>query len=118
MKNKLKVISVTILSFVFLLNTSFVWLKAAEMEQIHTWEMIEITMEAEMSYDNYYTDVLCWIELQGPDFSKRIYGFWDGGAFYKVRIVLTKEGNWSWKSGSNQPGDTGLNGLIGENAKS
>jgi len=114
MKNKLKSMTVTILSFIFLLNGSALALKAAEMEQIHTWEMIEITLEAEMDYENYYTDVLCWIDLQGPDFSKRIYGFWDGGVVYKVRIVLTKEGTWNWKSGSNQPGDAGLNGMSGE----
>ncbi len=114
MKNRLTSTSVAILSFVFLLNGSAVLLKASDPVEMHTWEMIEITMEAKKEYDNYYTDVLCWIDLQGPDFSKRIYGFWDGGAVYKVRIVLTEEGKWKWESGSNQPGDPGLNVMAGE----
>jgi hypothetical protein len=79
----------------------------------HTWEMQEITLRAEQTYDNYYTDVTCWIELTGPDFSKRIYGFWDGDKIYKFRIVATKPGKWEWISGSNQPDDAGLNGKTG-----
>jgi hypothetical protein len=79
----------------------------------HTWEMQEISLRAEQTYDNYYTDVTCWIELTGPDFSKRIYGFWDGDKIYKFRIVATKPGKWEWISGSNQPDDAGLNGKTG-----
>ena len=29
---------------------------------------------------NPYTDVVCWIDLEGPGFARRVYGFWDGGA--------------------------------------
>ena len=75
--------------------------------------MQEISLRAEQTYDNYYTDVTCWIELTGPDFSKRIYGFWDGDKIYKFRIVATKPGKWEWISGSNQPDDAGLNGKTG-----
>ena len=78
-----------------------------------TWELIEITLTAENSYTHPYTDVICWVDLQGPDFSGRIYGFWDGGPINKIRIVLPGEGDWSWKSGSNQPSDHGLNGKTG-----
>ncbi|MBN1406754.1 MAG: DUF4038 domain-containing protein [Calditrichaceae bacterium] len=79
----------------------------------HTWELQEISLHAEQTYDNYYTDVTCWVNLKGPDFSKKVYGFWDGENTYKVRIVATKPGQWSWTSGSNQPDDKGLNGKTG-----
>ena len=79
----------------------------------HAWELQELELEAANRYANPYTDVTCWIELTGPDFSKRIYGFWDGGQTFRVRFVATTPGKWMWKSGSNQS-DSGLNGKSGE----
>jgi hypothetical protein len=55
-----------------------------------------------------------WVELKGPNFSKKVYGFWDGGNIWRVRVVATSPGKWSWISNSNQTGDTGLNGKTGE----
>jgi hypothetical protein len=81
---------------------------------IHIWEMNEITLIARQEYDNYYTDVTCWVELEGPNFSQRVYGFWDGDNIYKVRVVATEVGEWSWTSGSNQTGDEGLNNQSGK----
>jgi hypothetical protein len=80
----------------------------------HTWEREEIKLNAEKEYKNYYADVTCWVDLVGPDFSKRVYGFWDGGKTFIVRIVTTKPGEWKWKSGSNQPDDSGLSNKTGE----
>jgi hypothetical protein len=79
----------------------------------HVWENHEITLTAVRQYDNFYTDVTCWVDLEGPGFSRRIYGFWDGGRIFKVRVVATEPGGWSWKSGSNQKGDSGLNNQSG-----
>ncbi|MBN2636968.1 MAG: DUF4038 domain-containing protein [Prolixibacteraceae bacterium] len=79
---------------------------------IHPWEMTEIVLNAENAYDNYYTDVTCWVDLEGPNFSKRIYGFWDGGNTFRVRILATEPGEWEWESGSNQS-DNGLNNQSG-----
>ncbi|MFC1763739.1 DUF4038 domain-containing protein [Planctomycetota bacterium] len=78
----------------------------------HVWELQELELQALKQYANPYTDVECWIELEGPGFSKRIYGFWDGGQTYRVRFVATAPGKWTWKSGSNQD-DSGLNGKTG-----
>ncbi len=82
--------------------------------EIHVWQMQEITLKAEDKYDNFYTDVTCWVELECPGLSKRIYGFWDGGNLFRVRIVATKPGQWRWKSGSNSPDDKGLNNKSGQ----
>src|SRR6185369_13220435 len=71
--------------------------------EVHVWETQEITFQAAQDYANPYSDVECWIELEGPGFAKRVYGFWDGGRFFKVRFVTTAPGEWRWKSGSNQP---------------
>jgi hypothetical protein len=79
----------------------------------HVWELQEIVLHAARSYENPYADVETWVELKGPGFAKRIYGFWDGGDLYRVRFVATVPGQWKWISGSNQPRDTGLNGKKG-----
>lgn len=76
--------------------------------QYHLWEKIEIELEAQNDYVNPYTDVEIWVDLKGPGFDKRCYGFWDGGNNWKVRIMATTPGTWTWESGSNQK-DTGLN---------
>lgn len=81
---------------------------------IHVWEITEVALKAEKNYDNFYTDVTCWVDLKGPDFSKRIFGFWDGGNRFIVRMVAVVPGKWQWTSGSNQPDDKGLNGISGE----
>ena len=78
----------------------------------HVWEMKEITLQAEKNYENYYADVTCWVELKGPNFNKRIYGFWNGGNNFAVRVVATEPGKWQWESRSNQD-DNGLNGKSG-----
>ena len=79
----------------------------------HVWEAREIELRAARPDANPYTDVECWVDLQGPGFSNRVYGFWDGGDTFRVRIVATSPGDWKWTSGSNQPADTGLNGKSG-----
>jgi hypothetical protein len=82
-------------------------------ETAHVWETREIELHSSRAHANPYADVECWVELRGPGFAKRIYGFWDGGEVYRVRVVATAPGRWSWTSGSNQTGDRGLNGRRG-----
>ena len=71
-------------------------------EEVHVFEIKEITLEAKNEYQNPYTEIECWVELTGPGFKKRIYGFWDGGNTFRIRIAATKPGEWTWTSGSNQ----------------
>jgi hypothetical protein len=82
-------------------------------DTVHVWEMREIELRTSQRYENPYTDVTCWVDLKGPGFSTRVYGFWDGGNVFRVRLVATGAGKWTWTSGSNQPGDKGLNGKTG-----
>jgi hypothetical protein len=82
-------------------------------DRIHVWEMQEIRLEATNEYDNFYTDVTCWVELKGPEFQRRVFGFWAGENQCVVRIVATRPGRWTWTSGSNHPDDGGLSGVTG-----
>jgi hypothetical protein len=79
----------------------------------HMWEKQEVTLVSSRTYDNAYTDVTVWVDLAGPNFRKRVYGFWDGGKNFRVRFVATAPGKWTWRSGST-PSDAGLSGKTGE----
>lgn len=74
---------------------------------IKTWEKTELTFESKIQYKNPYTDVEMWVQLTGPNFNKKIWGFWDGNKTFKVRFVATKPGKWSWVSYANA-NDSGL----------
>ena len=78
----------------------------------HVWEKVEITLTTRNKYKNPYTEMTVWLDLKGPGFDKRCYGFWDGGNTFRVRITATAPGKWTWKSGS-QPSDPGLEGKSG-----
>jgi hypothetical protein len=49
----------------------------------HVWEVPEIEFRAAQPYRNPYTEVLCWVDLNGPAFSGRVYAFWDGGDVFR-----------------------------------
>src|SRR5689334_449075 len=78
--------------------------------EAHVWEAQEIVLAAARDYANPYIEVECWIDLEGPGFKQRVYGFWDGGRIFKVRFVATQAGDWSWRVSSNHPEDAGLAG--------
>ncbi len=67
---------------------------------IHVWEKQELAFDLARPFANPYKDVTVWVDLRGPNFYKRIYGFWDGGRTFRVRLLATEPGVWRWKSGS------------------
>lgn len=85
---------------------------AAPAQRIHVWEKQEIVLTSARDFANPYTDATVWVDLSGPGFSKRIYGFWNGGREFCVRVVATAPGTWHWRSGS-EPADSGLAGKSG-----
>jgi hypothetical protein len=97
----------SLLSVVFLLSLS-----GFAAAPVHVWEKQELTFTSIQDYPNPYIDVVVWVDLTGPNFNKRIYGFWDGGRTYRVRLMGTAQGEWVWRSGSNQE-DSGLNAQSG-----
>jgi hypothetical protein len=58
---------------------------------IHVWETQELTFSAKNYYKNPYTDVTFWIDLSGPGFNKKVFGFWDGDSTFRVRLVATPD---------------------------
>src|ERR1035441_6003322 len=62
---------------------------------VHVWEKQEVTLTSARSWANAYTDATVWVDLTGPNFKKRVYGFWDGGQTFRVRILATAPGTWT-----------------------
>lgn len=79
---------------------------------VRIWEKHELKFAAQNHFANPYTDATVWVDLEGPGFQKRVYGFWNGGKEFCVRVVATAPGTWRWKSGS-EPHDAGLAGKEG-----
>jgi hypothetical protein len=80
--------------------------------RVHVWEKVEITLEAHRTYENPYTDVQVWVDLEGPGLTQRVYGFWDGGNTFRVRVVAPTPGTWTWRSGTSRS-DAGMCGERG-----
>lgn len=82
------------------------------MNNVHVWEEVELVFEAAGDYENPYVEVEVWVELEGPGFAKRLYGFWDGEKVFRVRLTAIVPGVWKWVSGANVE-DGGLVGKRG-----
>jgi len=80
---------------------------------VHVWEKKELTFTSTRRWANPYTDVTVWVDIVGPGFRKRVFGFWDGDRAFRVRLLAPMAGEWKWRSGSS-PTDPGLSGLHGE----
>lgn len=102
------------LTIYFLLFLALTSCQRESVRTIHIYELVEIILTAEKLYDNPYMEVETWVRLTGPDFDKKIYGFWDGKNIFKVRVVAINPGEWSWTSGCTNPNDNGLNGKTGK----
>ena len=81
--------------------------------QVHVYEVVEESFTAANTYDNPYMDVDLRIELKGPEGQVvRIPAFWDGGQSFKVRMIATSPGTWTWSTGTTT-GDKGLDNKKG-----
>jgi hypothetical protein len=81
---------------------------------VHVWQKQEPTFTSQRPFKNAYTDVRLWGDLKGPSFAKRVYGFWDGGDTFRVRVLATAPGTWTWTSGADpeMPGLSGRRGRL------
>lgn len=61
-------------------STSLVLLLCATLHAapLHVWQKQEIVLKSRRAFANPYTDATVWVDLSGPKFHKRVYGFWDG----------------------------------------
>jgi hypothetical protein len=99
-----------VLSSLLFLSFAVPSLARLQSGEVPVWQVQEITLAAARDYANPYVDVECWVDLAGPGFKRRVHGFWDGGRMFRIRVVATQPGQWSWSAGSNRTDDPGLAG--------
>jgi len=86
---------------------------SCSIDQTHVYEVLEESFTTAKTYDNPYMQVDLKIELSGPEGEIfRIPGFWDGGQSFKVRMIATRPGIWTWTTGT-RTGDRGLDNKRG-----
>src|ERR1019366_9099107 len=54
---------------------------------VHVWEKQELVLTSTGAFANPYTRVTVWVDLTGPGFKKRVYGFWAGERTFRVRVL-------------------------------
>ncbi|WP_273568614.1 DUF4038 domain-containing protein [Maribacter halichondriae] len=82
---------------------------------IQQWMVHEITLTAEKTYGNPYTEIDVWALFTNEkgDSLKRP-AFWDGGNTWKIRFVpIDTDGQWQWVTYSSNEKDTGLHKKTG-----
>ncbi len=86
-----------ILVLMFCSMTSIVF---AQNDSYAVMDIVEVEFNSQVNYGNAYMDVDVWIELKKEGSSSEVYRipvFWDGGNVFRVRLVPTSPGTWTWK---------------------
>ncbi|QDT05661.1 Putative endoglucanase [Rubripirellula lacrimiformis] len=91
----------------------FLCLIAWRVDAVEVMEVNEVSLNAAGSYSNPYLDVDLWVTLSGPSGeSYLVPAFWDGEDVFRVRLVATSAGKWSWSTGA-ATNDLGLDNKSG-----
>ncbi|MGB6153352.1 MAG: malectin domain-containing carbohydrate-binding protein [Pricia sp.] len=101
------------LMLVSLLST----IASAQQNQYDVMEVVEVAFNSQNQYDNAYMDVDVWVELKKSGSSTEVYRvpvFWDGGTTFRVRLVATSPGSWSWRI-MNETVDNADQGFLNRN---
>lgn len=85
------------------------------MQTTAVWTTLEISLESNRDHDHPFLDVDASALFTGPDGRQlRRPAFWDGGRTWRLRFAPTTLGRWTYHVTSNDPSDSGLNGVSGE----
>lgn len=83
--------------------------ECVEAQRVHVWEVLELTFEAEMTYENPFREVELSGEFEGPNGERLLIpGFWDGDNRFKLRFAPTAVGAWRWRTLPSSLADGGL----------
>jgi len=106
-------LSINVLLVLLLFQTSvFCQNLLAQLTEIGQYQLYEHELVSSKSYSNPYTDVSLTAQFQGPNGEQvEIEGFWYGSDVWKIRMMPTAIGRWSYTTSSNE---SSLDGLSGE----
>lgn len=90
------------------------FLHAADPAPPHTWQRWEHALTSTGAYANPYADVTLRVRFSGPA-GRAIagYGFWDGGATFRIRCAFPAPGTWRWETECSDSTDRGLHAQRG-----
>jgi len=74
------------------------------------YQEYEIVLLTEKAYANPYLEVDLSATFRGPSQTVRANGFWDGGKVFRIRMLPTEPGTWTWTVSAS---DSRLNGRSG-----
>lgn len=81
---------------------------------VHQWQRWEHVLTSGKAYTNAYAEVVLRVTYTGPDGrSIRSFGFWDGGATFRVRCAFPAAGLWKWETDCSDRDNRGLHGQSG-----
>jgi hypothetical protein len=81
---------------------------------VPVWTRWEQILTSSREYENPFADVTVAVEYRGPDgASLSTFGFWDGGATFKIRAMFSTPGRWTWRTTCSDPTNAGLHGRTG-----
>lgn len=88
--------------------------RGTEVDRTFAWQRWEHVLTSTRHYDNPYTDVILRVRYTGPDGRTiHTYGFWDGGATFRIRCAFPASGTWHWETECSDVRNSGLHGQRG-----
>ncbi|MAU72793.1 MAG: hypothetical protein CML04_11925 [Pseudozobellia sp.] len=87
-------------------------------DRAQVMKVVEVTFNSKNTYNNPYTEVDVWVELKKTGSAEETYRvpvFWDGDNVFRVRLVATSPGEWTWRviDGTVNNSDRGFVGQTG-----
>lgn len=81
---------------------------------IPIWNRWEYSLTSSKNYGNPCNDAVLRVIYNGPEGQEiRGYGFWDGGAAFKIRCMFPATGQWRWRTECSDLENHGLHNRQG-----
>ena len=90
----------------------FVGPAAGAVQKVQRWGRFELTLKQTGQYDNPFTDATLTCRFTHSGQTVDVDGFHDGDETWKVRFMPDREGAWTYKTQSNDPGLNGKTGSL------
>ncbi|MBI5383568.1 MAG: DUF4038 domain-containing protein [Verrucomicrobia bacterium] len=75
----------------------------------HSWQRWDHALTSTCNYGNPYADVTLRVTYSGPaGRAFHAYGFWDGGATFRIRCAFPTSGIWRWETECSDTTNAGL----------
>jgi len=81
-------------------------------EAVERWGRYEVALTQAKSYENPFTQVWLKCVFRCGEDALTVDGFYDGGTMWKVRFMPVREGEWLYRTESNDPGLNGRSGAF------